>query len=90
MKENTSYKVKSTTNSRLAEMGFIRGTIVRIVKKVHGMIQLRFNGSDVVIREELFKEIECDMILEDMKMGGYEHLVTTFDDYFGDYIDLER
>tara|TARA_R110002167_G_scaffold289341_1_gene494419 strand:+ start:71 stop:337 length:267 start_codon:yes stop_codon:yes gene_type:complete len=35
-------------------------------------------------------EIEDDIILEDMKMGGYEHLITTFDDYFGDYIDLER
>jgi len=35
-------------------------------------------------------EIEDDIILEDMKMGGYEHLITTFDDYFGDYVDLER
>ena len=35
-------------------------------------------------------QIEDDIILQDMKMGGYEHLITTFDDYFGDYIDLER
>ena len=35
-------------------------------------------------------EIEDDIILEDMKMGGYEHLITTFDTYFGDLIDLER
>ena len=41
-------------------MGFIRGTIFRIVKKVAGMLQLRFNGSDIVIREELFKEIDYD------------------------------
>jgi hypothetical protein len=35
-------------------------------------------------------QIEDDIILEDMKMGGYEHLITTFDDYFGDLVDLER
>ena len=35
-------------------------------------------------------QMEDDIILQDMKMGGYEHLITTFDDYFGDYIDLER
>ena len=43
-------------------MGFIKETIFRIVKKVHGMIQLRFNDSDVVITEKLFKEIECEEI----------------------------
>ena len=55
------YKLNKTSNNhRLAEMGFIRGTIFRIVKKVAGMLQLRFNGSDIVIREELFKEIDYD------------------------------
>ena len=54
------YKVKRVDNNRLSEMGFIRGTIFRIVKKVSGMIQLRFDGSDIVIREELFKEIDYD------------------------------
>jgi Fe2+ transport system protein FeoA len=39
-------------------MGLIEGTIFRIVKIVVGMVQLRFNGSDIVIREELFKEID--------------------------------
>ena len=35
-------------------------------------------------------QVEDDIILQDMKMGGYEHLITTFDDYFGDLVDLER
>ena len=29
-------------------------------------------------------------ILDDMKSGDYEHLIKTFDHYFGDVIDLER
>ena len=44
-------------------MGFIRGTIFRVVKKIAGMIQLRFNGSDVIIREETFEDIDKDEIL---------------------------
>ena len=35
-------------------------------------------------------EIEDDMILDDMRSGDYEHLITTFDNYFGELIDLER
>ena len=35
-------------------------------------------------------EIEDDIILDDMKSGDYEHLITTFDNYFGELIDLER
>ena len=52
------YKLNKTSNNhRLAEMGFIRGTIFRIVKKVAGMLQLRLDNSsnDVVVREEDFK-----------------------------------
>jgi len=45
-------------NNRLAVMGLIKGTIFRIVKKVSGMVQLRITNSDIVIREELFKEID--------------------------------
>ena len=51
---------KTSDNSRLAEMGFVKGTIFRIVKKVAGMVQLRIGGNDIVIREELFKEIDYD------------------------------
>ena len=29
-------------------------------------------------------------ITDDMKSGDYEHLITTFDKYFGYFIDLER
>ena len=55
------FKVTTTPNNiRLAEMGVIKGTIFRVVKKVSGMIQLRINNSDIVIREGLFKEIDYD------------------------------
>ena len=54
-------KIKKTPNNkRLAEMGLIKGTIFRIVKRVHGMVQLRFNGSDVVITEETERDIEYE------------------------------
>lgn len=41
---------------------------------------------------KLCKQLEIDdtIVLEDMKSGGYEHLITVFDTYFGDFIDLER
>jgi hypothetical protein len=29
-------------------------------------------------------------VIEEMKQGNYEHLVSTFDKYFGDYVILER
>ncbi len=55
------YKIKNITNTRLADMGFIRGTTFRIVKRVLGMIQIRLDsGNDVVIREETLKDIEYD------------------------------
>ena len=44
-------------------MGFVEGVKFRIVKRVSGMIQIRLDGSDVVIREDLLKEIdykECE------------------------------
>ena len=31
-----------------------------------------------------------DEILDELKSGDYEHLVTTFDKYFGMVVDLER
>ena len=54
------YKVKSNNNNRLSEMGFIKGTIFRIVKKVSGMMQLRFNSNDIVIREETKEDVEIE------------------------------
>ena len=63
--QNTLYKIKNVSNQRLSEMGFIKGTIFRIVKKVNGMIQIRFkNSNDIVIRKETEKDIEYDR--EDM------------------------
>ena len=29
-------------------------------------------------------------VLEEMKSGDYEHLISVFDKYFGDYVTLER
>ena len=57
------FKINKTPVGRLSEMGFIKGTIFRIVKKVAGMFQIRFDGNDIVIREETIKEIEVDEIL---------------------------
>ena len=54
------YKVKSNNNGRLSEMGFVKGTIFRVVKKVFGMIQIRLPNSNIVIREELKKDIEVE------------------------------
>ena len=51
---------KTPNNNRLAEMGFIEGAKFRIVKKVFGMIQIRLPHSDIVIREETFKDIDYD------------------------------
>ena len=49
---------KTPSNTRLAEMGFIKGAIFRIVKRVAGMIQIRLPNSDIVIREELLRGID--------------------------------
>ena len=62
MLENILYKIKRANNNRLSEMGFIKGTIFRIIKKVSGMFQIRFDGNDVVIREETFKDIDYDIL----------------------------
>ena len=60
MIKNNVYIIKNTTNRRLLEMGLIKGTIVRVVKIVAGMIQLKLDNSDIVIREELLNEIEYE------------------------------
>ena len=51
---------KTANNNRLAEMGLIKGTIFRIVKREFGMLQLRFGSNDIVIREETLKEIDTE------------------------------
>lgn len=35
-------------------------------------------------------DLNVSEILEEMRSGDYEHLITTFDKYFGDYVILER
>ena len=51
---------KTSTNSRLAEMGFVKGVTFRIIKIVSGMIQIRISGNDVVIQEKLLKDMYYD------------------------------
>ena len=34
--------------------------------------------------------IEDDIILDDMRSADYEQLINTFDNYFGELVDLER
>ena len=60
MVKDKTYIIKNTTNQRLMEMGVVKGTIVRVVKRMSGMIQLKLNNSFIVIREELLKEIDYD------------------------------
>lgn len=60
MMTNRTYVINSTNNRRLSEMGLIKGTVVRVVKKVSGMIQLKLNNSDVVIREDMLNDIEYE------------------------------
>ena len=37
-----------------------------------------------------FTPEEADGVFEELKSGDYEHLIKTFDKYFGSVIDLER
>ena len=61
MVENISYKVKNTTNVRLADMGVIPGAKLKVIKRVLGMIQIRLaEGNDIVIREETKEDIEVE------------------------------
>ena len=44
-------------------MGFVRGAIFKVVKKVAGMVQLRLMSSntlDVVVREETMENMDYD------------------------------
>ena len=34
--------------------------------------------------------LDGDKIIEEMKSGDYENLISVFDKYFGDYVILER
>ena len=34
--------------------------------------------------------LDASTCIEEMKKGNYEHLVKTFDGYFGEYVILER
>jgi|TARA_Y100000034_G_C6800927_1_gene359244 Fe2+ transport system protein FeoA len=55
---NKIYLIKECTNQRLNELGILPGTIIRVVKYVAGMLQLRVDGSDIAIREETGKDIK--------------------------------
>ena len=61
MMTNKTYVINSTNNRRLSEMGLIKGTTFRFVKKVAGMIQLKLNSNyDIVIREDMLKDVEYE------------------------------
>ena len=48
-------------------------------------------GSAMNLGKQLgFSKLAIDGIIEEMKLSDYEHLVQTFDKYFGDYVVLER
>ena len=37
-----------------------------------------------------YSKLAIDGIIEEMKLDDYEHLVQTFDKYFGQFVILER
>ena len=37
-----------------------------------------------------YSKLAIDGIIEEMKLSDYEHLVQTFDKYFGQFVILER
>ena len=43
------------------------------------------------IAKSLSKQLELDamVIMDEMQAGDYENLLDVFDDYFGDYVQLE-
>ena len=55
---NKTYVIKECTNQRLNELGILPGTIIRVVKYVSGMLQIKVEGSDIAIREETGKNIK--------------------------------
>jgi len=44
------------------------------------------------VAQQLAKDIGLDFqqIQKEMQSDDYEHLIETFDEYFGDYVDLQR
>ncbi len=44
------------------------------------------------IAKGLCKDLNLDssVVTSEMMSGDYENLITVFDDYFGDYVDLEK
>lgn len=37
-----------------------------------------------------YSEYDIKKLMEEMKAGDYEHLIQTFDEHFGEFIDLQR
>ena len=48
-------------------------------------------GTAMSLMKELdFTPEEADGVYKELKSGDYEHLIKTFDSWFGNFIDLER
>tara|TARA_Y100000034_G_C6797283_1_gene357473 strand:+ start:674 stop:877 length:204 start_codon:yes stop_codon:yes gene_type:complete len=63
VRKNIYYKVKNTTNVRLADMGVIPGVIFKVIKRTLGMVQIRLDsGNDIVIREETMEDIDYEIL----------------------------
>ena len=43
-----------------------------------------------LMKQLKFTDEEGESVFEELKSGDYEHLIKTFDKYFGEFIDLER
>ena len=48
-------------------------------------------GTAMILCKQIGISVErTDEIINEMKSDGYEHLIQTFDKYFGKLVDLER
>lgn len=46
--------------------------------------------AESLARQLGYSQYEQLELMEEMKSGNYEHLIETFDEHFGDYVDLQR
>tara|TARA_R110000851_G_scaffold185935_3_gene335211 strand:+ start:998 stop:1237 length:240 start_codon:yes stop_codon:yes gene_type:complete len=72
--------------------------ILKNIKQSNGKKTVYLSGPEgnalflLVYAGKLAKQLEWDVhnVQEDMRDGDYEHLIKTFDNFFGDYVDLIR
>ena len=75
-----------TQQQSAKKMGITQATISNYMNRSRGNIELYL----ITERIQSYAEQIADEIINEMKSDGYEHLIQTFDKYFGMIVDLER